>query len=535
MPGSDTGWTSVTTVGDLLVRAAELWGEESCFIHPERRLDFRSALQAGTAVARGLVGLGVGRGQHVGIFMPNRAEFVAAFFGCQFVGAVAVPINARYKADDLAYIVDHANLAAVLTCPRSHRQALESLVHEAVAESASTLVPVVVLGEAAHPLSLGSSELEAFAAGVPVEEVEDRRAMVRVRDVAMMMYTSGTTARPKGVPLTHEALVRTATQLANRYGISSDDRFWNPLPLFHMGALVPFLACVGTGAAFCTMTRFEAEPALSQIGQETCTFLYPAFPTITQSLVQSPAFETADLSAVRGVLAVGTPEVLQRVQAEFPGAAVVSSYGLTETGGISVTCSPDESRDARLTCGRPFTGMEVAVLDEETGRTVYAGTRGEILLRGVGLFEGYFRDDELTERTVDRDGWFHTGDLGSLDGHGRLTFRGRTKDMLKVGGENVAALEIETFLQGHMSVKLAQVVGVPDKKLHEIPAAFVELRHGHELTEEDILDYCQDRIASFKIPRHVRFTDHWPMSASKVQKFKLREQLLSELHIEEQA
>jgi acyl-CoA synthetase (AMP-forming)/AMP-acid ligase II len=525
----------VTTVGDQLVRAAELWGEDSCFIHPEKRLDFRSALQAGIAVARGLVGLGVGRGQHVGIFMPNRAEFVAAFFGCQLVGAVAVPINARYKADDLAYIVDHAHLAAVLTCARSDRQALESLVQEAVAESASTGVPVVVLGEAAHPLSMGSVELEACAARVPIREVEDRRAMVRVRDVAMMMYTSGTTARPKGVPLTHEALVRTATQLANRYGISSDDRFWNPLPLFHMGALVPFLACVGSGAAFCTMTRFEAEPALSQIGQESCTFLYPAFPTITQSLVQSSAFKAADLSAVRGVLAVGSPEALQRVQEEFPGAAVVSSYGLTETGGISVTCSPQESPEARLTCGRPFTGMEVAVLDEETGRTAYADTRGEILLRGVGLFEGYFRDDELTDRTIDCEGWFHTGDLGSLDDYGRLTFRGRSKDMLKVGGENVAALEIESFLQGHASVKLVQVVGIPDAKLHEVPAAFVELRHGHELTEEDILDYCQDRIASFKIPRYVRFTDDWPMSASKVQKFKLREQLLSELDIEELA
>jgi fatty-acyl-CoA synthase len=358
-------------------------------------------------------------------------------------------------------------------------------------------------------------------------------AIARVRDIAMMMYTSGTTARPKGVPLTHEALVRTAGELAGRYEMSSVDRFWNPLPLFHMGAMVPFLACVSTGAAFCTMSRFEAEGALAQIAEQSCTFLYPAFPTITQSLVQSAAFEATDLSAVRGVLAVGTPEGLSRVQSHFPGAAVVSSYGLTETGGISVTCSTAESAEARLTCGRPFRGMEVAVLDEASGRPTSINARGEILLRGAGLFEGYYRDPVLTAQTIDSEGWFHSGDLGSLDDFGRLTFLGRTKDMLKVGGENVAALEIESFLQGHPSVQVAQVVGVPDIRLQEVPAAFVQVREGHRLTEQDVLDFCRGRIAGFKIPRYVRLTDDWPMSASKVQKFKLRQRLLDELDAEE--
>jgi acyl-CoA synthetase (AMP-forming)/AMP-acid ligase II len=343
------------------------------------------------------------------------------------------------------------------------------------------------------------------------------------------MYTSGTTAHPKGCVLTHEALVRTGLAAAERWQLTHEERFWNPLPMFHMGGLFPMLAHFAVGATIFTETRFDPAVAIRRLVEERCTFAYPTFPTITQALIKHPDFDAADLGSVRLVNDTGAAETLRQVQACFPHAPVVTLFGMTEAcGGVSWG-APDDPLEKRLTTGGlPLRGTEVRIVDPDTGAVLPPGEKGEISFRGPGLFERYLNDAEKTAASI-RGGWFHTGDAGTLDEDGRLTYVGRLKDMLKVGGENVAAMEIEAFLQTHPGVKVAQVVGVPDPKYLEIPAAFVERNEGAEVTADDLIAFCTGRIASFKIPRHVRFVEEWPLSASKIQKFRLREELLSDL------
>ena len=227
---------------------------------------------------------------------------------------------------------------------------------------------------------------------------------------------------------------------------------------------------------------------------------------------------------------VAPPSQLLKNMEILPQAVHISAYGLTEACGVSCNGSADEDNETRATtCGKPYPGVQLRVVDPETGEVMKPGERGEVVIRGFSLFEGYYKSPGKTAEAIDEDGWFHTGDLCSLDAEGRVTYQGRYKDMLKVGGENVAAVEIESYIFTHPAVQLVQVVGVPDEKMLEVAAAFIELTPGMECTEQEIVDYCRGKIASFKIPRHVRFVKEWPMSATKIQKFKLQEALTREL------
>jgi len=524
----------VTTVGDLLVRGARQWPTSDAFLLPEARRTYGALLEGAERVARSLLALEVGPRDRVGILMPNCLDFAEVFFGCQLIGAVAVPINARFKARELRYVAENGDLVALLTTDLiSEFAPFAELLAEAFVDGRPPLLrTLVMLGRSSSPGFVDRRAFETAAESVPAAEVTKRRESVRVRDIALMMFTSGTTANPKGCPLTHEALVRTAIAVADRFELTAGERFWDPLPMFHMGAILPLTALFHAGGAFLTMTHFEAGPALIQMTEERCTFCYPTFPTITQSLINHPDFAAADLSQVRAVLDTAAPETLKAVQAAFPQAVVITSYGLTEAGGVVTFGHLDDPLEKRVTTsGRPFRGMEARVVDPETGAALAPNQQGELCVRGPGLFEGYYKDPAKTAEAIDAEGWLHTGDLGCLDEEGRITYRGRNKDMLKVGGENVAALEIEGYLQLHAAVKIAQVVGVPDSRLIEVPAAFVELVEGRSATEEELIEFCRGRIAGFKVPRFVRFTTEWPMSATKIQKFRLREQLLTELQL----
>jgi acyl-CoA synthetase (AMP-forming)/AMP-acid ligase II len=230
--------------------------------------------------------------------------------------------------------------------------------------------------------------------------------------------------------------------------------------------------------------------------------------------------------------AVQPPGIAEPIMKAMPAAVQVGSFGMTETAGTVCTGSPDDDEASRITrLGRPLPGLDVRIVDPESGKDVETGGRGEVLVRGYSVFEGYYRDPDKTAQALDPAGWFHTGDIGSLDEAGAIMFHGRIKDMLKVGGENVAAAEVEAQLQKHRAVKLAQVVGIPDPKYAEVPAAFVELRPGEKATESDLIEFCRREISSFKVPRHVRFVTEWPMSSSKIQKFRLRAALVEELKL----
>ncbi|MFC1825686.1 class I adenylate-forming enzyme family protein, partial [Thermodesulfobacteriota bacterium] len=300
--------------------------------------------------------------------------------------------------------------------------------------------------------------------------------------------------------------------------------------MFHMGTILPILATFDGMGTFLTMTHFSVEEALKMMAGEGATIIYPTFPTITQAIINHPDFPKTDLSAVRVMNNVAPPDALRTMQAAIPHSIQVGAYGSTEVSGIVSFNELTDDENQRIdTCGRPFRGIEVRIVDMETGDSLPQGQRGEIVVRGFSLFEGYYKDPEKTAATIDAEGWFYTGDLGALDPGGRVIYLGRLKDMLKVGGENVAAAEIESYLSTYPGVSIVQVVGVPDDRLLEVPAAFVELLPGAEVTGQELIDYCKGQIASFKIPRYIKFVEDWPMSATKIQKFKLRDQYQNEL------
>jgi fatty-acyl-CoA synthase len=280
--------------------------------------------------------------------------------------------------------------------------------------------------------------------------------------------------------LSHEAVVRHGINVQRtKFRSTADDRFWDPLPLFHIGGIVPMLGCLGIGATYYHAGHFEATQALDTLEHERITVAYPAFETIWLQVLDHPRFPQADLGSLRLIQNIAIPERLQQMHDRLPTAAQVSSFGATECSSNLTLPEPDDPLDVRIaTLGAPVPGMEIRIVDLETGAECSAGERGELCLRGYARFEGYYKDPELTAKAIDDGGWFHTGDLGSIDAEGRLTYGGRLKDMLKVGGENVSALEVEDYLARHPAVQIVQVVGVPDARYEEVPAAFVELRAG---------------------------------------------------------
>jgi fatty-acyl-CoA synthase/long-chain acyl-CoA synthetase len=539
-----------TTLGDLLLIAAAERPDADAVVFPEGRQSFRELASRARERARGLRALGVRPGDHVGLLLPTCREFPEFLFGIALCGAVSVPINARFRAGELRYVIGNADLVTLITTDRvaEHVDFTERLgeglpglaaaanPYRLGLDCAPRLRNIVLLGASARPGFIAERDFTRLSQPVPAAEIEATRLAVRIRDPAIMLYTSGTTAHPKGCPLSHEAIVRNSIALGrHRYRLTQEDRFWSPLPMFHIAAILPMLAIFDVAGAYLTMTHFDAGVALRMLEQERATVTYPCFVTIMSDLIHHPDFACTDLSRVRLMnanFAVQPPGIRDAMLKAMPHTVYVGTYGMTETAGTVCTSEITDSLEARCTrLGTPLPGLEVRIVDPATGEPAPAGTRGEILVRGYCLFEGYYKDLEETRQALDAEGFFHTGDIGSFDEQGQIMFHGRFKDMLKVGGENVAAAEIESFLAAHPAVKLVQVVGVPDARLQEVPAAFIELEAGAALTEREVVDFCKGRIASFKVPRYVRFVREWPMSASKIQKFRLREALVAELRL----
>jgi len=537
----------VNTFGRLLSRAARLWPTRAAVIFPDFSQSFAELEERSRLRARQLVALGVQPGDHVGILLGTSPEFLEVMFGIACAGAVVVPINARYRGDEIAYLTGNADLVTIVTTGQVSEglnfvqrllEGLPGIRSSADAKALSLpetprLRNVLVLGECASGAPLVSeADVAAVAAGVAPSEVTDRIAAVGDDDPAVILYTSGTTSKPKGCVLSGAAIVGNGRALATSYRMSAEDSFWSPLPMFHIAATLPICACLDVGAAYVTLGYFDAGVALRQLEEARVTVAYPCFVTIISDILDHPAFPSTNLRAIRVMnsnLAMQPPGFAERLKAAMPDCIQVGTYGMSEACGTVSTSpldSPEVLRTTRL--GSPLPGQEIRIMDPETGAVLPAGHHGEVVVRGPNLMQGYYRDPEKTAQTL-RDGWLHTGDIGSLDEHGTVMFHSRLKDMLKVGGENVAAAEIESLLQLHPGVKLAQVVGVADARLVEVPAAFIERVPGTSATEEELIGWCRGKIASFKVPRHVRFVSSWPMSTSKIQKFSLRKTLEAEL------
>jgi fatty-acyl-CoA synthase len=501
------------TVPAMLDRTAAEYAESDGAVFPQEHVTY-AGLEAGCVeAARRLVGLGIRPGDPVGILIPGSIEHLNILLGAMRIGAVPVPISNRFKTTELEYVVRHSQMVALLVDP----SCLE-LVQETGIDSCD----LVVIGDD-----------ERWATGhepVSAEQVRELADAVEPEDAAIILYTSGTTSNPKGAVHTHASLVAEGHNLAGRLELGPGDRFWSPLPMFHSGGIVTMVGAFASGATFCHVGIFEPTVALDQLERERCTHAFPAFETIWLAVLDHPRFRDADLSALRVVINVGVRERMKMMQDRLPTASQISCFGSTESCGFMCLGRPGDPLEARLTTsGTILPHMELRVVDPETGHDVAPGVTGEAWFRGESRFSHYHRDPEYTAGVIDADGWFHTGDLISRDADGRVSFIGRLKDMLKVGGENVSPAEIENFLAAHSAVKIVQVVGAPDARYTEVPVAFVELQPGAQVTEAELIEYCVGRIATFKVPRYVRFVEAWPMSGTKVRKFQLREQIAEEL------
>ena len=538
------------TLGALLRDSAAGAGDVDALIFPDSRQTHGSLNRAARSWARTLIGLGVEPGEHVGILLTTRPEFVELLFGIAMAGAVAVPVNARYQPGELAYLVEDADLVVLATTGKVAdsldfadrlQQALPSLAGQAengllAMPEAPKLRQIICIDE---PCEAGLlSKAKAFELGKAVDEAEiDRRINgTDPQSIGLILYTSGTTANPKGCLVRHRGIVGNSRNLADRYEMRQGDRFWSPLPIFHIAGILPLVAAIDRRGTYLTIPSFDAGVALQMLERERATHAYPCFVTIMQDLIEHPRFADTDLSSVRLMnsnFAVQPAWIKERMSAAMPHAVQVGTYGLTEGSGTICTSRPDDPYEARTgRLGVPLADWEVKIVDPETGAECPTGAQGEIIARGPNMLAGYYNAPEKTAESI-RDGWLHTGDIGSFDADGQIMFHGRTKDMLKVGGENVAAAEIEAALQSHPAVKLAQVVGVPHPRYVEIPAAYVELAPGATTSAEELLAHCDGKIAKFKIPRHIRFVSEWPMSTSKIQKFRLRDRLVAELDHQE--
>jgi acyl-CoA synthetase (AMP-forming)/AMP-acid ligase II len=310
--------------------------------------------------------------------------------------------------------------------------------------------------------------------------------------------------------------------------VRTGDVLWDPLPLFHMSSIIPLTFIIDAGGTYVSMTHFEPTAGLRQMQQHPPTLMFSCFPPVTMALINHADWARTDFSQVRVWINIAPIETLRVMARALPHAAQIGSYGITEGGGIiSFNDARETQRQLEETVGPPVPSTQVRIVGP-TGDDLPHGVHGEILVRGIGVMKGYYRDAERTAEVIDEDGWLHTGDLCSVDADGQISYIGRTKDMLKVGGENVAPAEIESYLSKHPAVQLVQVVGVPDERLGEVACAYIELREGLSAGPADFIEYCRGQIASFKVPRHVRLITEWPMSATKIKRFRLREMFLEE-------
>ena len=535
-----------TTLGDLLLTAADSQPDRMAVILPDQRSSYAEIRQAAFRRALSLQALGVGPGDHVGLLLPTGMDFIETMFAVALLGAVTVPVNARYMPPELAYVVENADLKVLLTTDKIAEAvnfverlnlALPELAQADARkldlQGAPKLRNIVLYGTSEAPGMLTEDQFSELAEQGEMDRLHMSRLQIRLGSTALILYTSGTTANPKGCMISHEAIVRNSAALADRYELTGEDSFWSPLPMFHIAAILPLTAIFAKGGTYVTTGYFQAGEALKMMAEDQVTATYPCFWTIMSDLVDHPDFETTDLSRVKLMnanFAVQPPEIGEKMKKALPNAIFVGTFGMTETAGTVTTSRFDATEEQRFTrLGTPLSGMEVKAIDPETGEEAAPGEKGEAWIRGYSTFTEYYKSPEKTAEALDDEGWFHSGDLISIDPDGQLMFHGRLRDMLKVGGENVAAVEIETWLQNHEAVKLAQVVGIPHPRLIEVPAAFIELEPGKSTDEAELIAFCKGKIAGFKIPRHVRFVDAWPISSTKIQKFRLQEQLIEEL------
>ena len=478
--------------------------------------------------ARGLLALGVDRGDRVGIWAPNCVEWTLVQFAPPAVGAILVNVNPAYRPNELAYALHQSGVRMLLTAEEFKTSRYLEMI-ASVRGELPALERVITIGSArgGGVDDLVWSELLAAADAVTPDAVQAREATLSADDPINIQYTSGTTGNPKGATLTHHNILNNGLGMAEALGYTSADRVCIPVPLYHcFGMGVGNLGCTSSGSTMVyPAPSFEPLATLEAVADEHCTSLY-GVPTMWIALLEHPRFSEFDLTSLRTGVMAGAPcpiEVMKRAVSEMHAREVCIAYGMTETSPVTFVTRRDDDLERRVsTVGTVMPNCEAKVIDPLSGETVPHGTTGEVCTRGYVVMRGYWENDEATADAVDREGWMHTGDLGVMDAAGYLNIVGRSKDMAIRGGENIYHREIEEVLFLHPAIASVQVLGVPDERMGEELMAWVVLREGQDTNEDELRVFCRERLAHFKVPRYWKFTEEFPMTVTgKIQKFKM--------------
>ncbi|NOV23830.1 AMP-binding protein [Cupriavidus necator] len=542
---------SEQTVSALLAQTVAAFPEREAVVFREQgvRWNWREFAEAIDALAAGLHALGLARGDRVGIWAPNRVEWLVTQFATARLGVVLVNINPAYRLAELEYALNKVGVKAIVAAEAfktsRYLEMLQALAPELATSAAGTLqaarLPslrwVIRMGEGETPGMIRYADVLARGASVARAELDGITAQLDRYDPINVQFTSGTTGAPKGATLTHRNIVNNARFIAMAMRFSEQDKLCIPVPFYHcFGMVLSVLACVSTGAAMVFPGEaFDPEATMQAVSEERCTALH-GVPTMFIAQLDHPRFADYDFSSLRTGIMAGSPcpiETMKRVVAQMHMSEVTIAYGMTETSPVSFQSSTTDPLDKRTTTvGRIQPHLEVKIVDA-TGATVPVGEKGELCTRGYSVMLGYWDDEARTAEAI-RDGWMHTGDLATLDEEGYCNIVGRVKDMLIRGGENIYPREIEEFLFRHPKVQAVQVFGVPDAKYGEEVCAWIVLKPGERATEDEIRAFCRDQIAHYKIPRYIRFVEEMPLTVTgKVQKFVMRDQMVRELNLDE--
>lgn len=537
-----------TTIGQHLDAVAARDPSHPALIMPHQniRWTYGEFVAEVDKLAMGLLALGIEPGDRVGIWSPNRYEWVLTQFATAKIGAIMVCINPAYRLYELEYALNKVSCKAIVTAEAfktSHYLAmLQELAPELEhcepgrleSEKLPHLQIVIRMGDQATPGMFNFGPVCDMADETLAQQLAAVSAGLDPASPINIQFTSGTTGMPKGATLTHTNILNNAYLSGQNMNFTADDVLCIPVPLYHcFGMVLGTLLCVSHGATMVLPCEvFDPQPVLQAVADEKCTALH-GVPTMFIAELDAPDFSEHDVSSLRtGIIAGSTcpVELMKRLISEMDLTEIVIGYGQTECSPIDTMTAIDDSFEARVTTvGRPHTNWEIKIVRED-GTTADTGETGEVCARGYGVMQGYWDDEDKTADTIDSEGWLHSGDLGEMDGDGYIKITGRIKDMIIRGGENVYPREIEEFLYTHPAIQEVQVFGVPDEKYGEQVAAWVQLRDNASLTDEEIKEYCSGQITHFKIPRYIKVVDEFPMTVTgKMQKFVMRDAFTEEL------
>jgi fatty-acyl-CoA synthase len=536
-PSYGNGLSRIALIGETIganlheVAAAFPAGEALVDVPTGRRWTYGQLDSDTDAVAMGLLGLGIAKGDRIGIWAPNGPEWVLLQYGSAKVGAILVNINPAYRGHELGYVLRQSGVRLLVSAESFKTSDYRAMVEE-VRGDLPGLERVIFLGTGDWDDLVAAGAAALATDDAPLTE---RAAGLAFDDPINIQYTSGTTGFPKGATLSHHNILNNGFFVGEGCGYTPADRICVPVPFYHcFGMVMGNLGATTHGSTIVIPAPgFDPAATLRAVQDEACTSLY-GVPTMFIAELARPDFADYDLSSLRTGIMAGSPcpvEVMKRVVSEMHMTEVTICYGMTETSPVSTQTTADDDMERRVsTVGRVGPHLEVKVIDPETGLVPPRGTPGELCTRGYSVMLGYWDEPEKTAQAIDAARWMHTGDLAVMDEAGYLNIVGRIKDLVIRGGENVYPREVEEFLYGHPDIEDVQVIGVPDARYGEELCAWVKLRPGAELTAEQVRDFCTGKIAHYKVPRYVRFSDGFPMTVTgKVQKFLMRETSVAEL------